>query len=150
MRAEKETSADATLAADCRTEVFELHRFVGWWLRGEVPDTDAAFSLFPDALAEEFVLVSPSGRAEVRAEVLARIRAAHGEHADPAHDYALWVRELACRPLGPDHAFCTYEEWHSLRGVERGRRSTALLRREPGAPNGVVWEHVHETWLPER
>ena len=47
-----------------------------------------------------------------------------------------------------DRALVMYEEWHSLKGEESARLSTVLFEKRAGAPNGVAWLHVHETWLP--
>lgn len=142
-----ETTSGDALAADCRTEVIELHRFFTWWLRGEVPNTDAAFSLVPDALGEDFVLVAPGGGTQERAALLSWLRGAHGSRAGAVRDFRIWIRNYRCRRLGPDHALACYEEWQALDGAERGRLSTAVFRRAADRPNGVVWEHVHETWI---
>ncbi len=144
-----ETTSGDPIAADCRTEVVELHRFLGWWMRGEVPETDAAFALVADALAPDFLWIPPEGPARDRAATLAALRAAHAAHAAAQPPPRIWIAAYRCRPLGADHALAVYEEWQTRAGGDRGRRVTALFRRSPDRPNGVVWEHRHETWLPD-
>jgi hypothetical protein len=44
----------------------------------------------------------------------------------------------------------TYEAWQRhADGTVTGRLSTVVFRDQAGTPNGLVWAHVHETWLPE-
>jgi hypothetical protein len=44
-------------------------------------------------------------------------------------------------------AVMTYHELQLNDGVPNQRLSTVVFRQDPAAPNGLVWVHVHETWM---
>lgn len=134
----------ARLAAD---EVERLHEFFHDWFVGELPDTDEAYASFADALAEDFIIISPSGTVTKKADLLARLRESHSSGKEAG--VKIWIRGFELRRLlGDDVVVVNYEEWQEI-GVRRtGRVSTAVLKRDETAPAGIVWLHLHETWLP--
>ncbi|MEM6792441.1 MAG: DUF4440 domain-containing protein [Acidobacteriota bacterium] len=134
----------------CAQEVEDLHRFFHDWFVGVLPDTEEAFERFATVMSEGFVIVSPSGNVTERADLLGRLRQAHGSAAaSEGGGIKIWIRNLKVRRTLDDLAVVTYEEWQQ-RGEEQatGRVSTALLRNAEGKPAGVEWLHLHETWLP--
>ncbi len=129
-------------------EIKGLHTFFERWFLGSLPNNTETFERCTEALGPGFELVTPGGRVLTRAEITAQVREAHGSRAATPGGFRIWIEGFACRPLGGGRSLARYEEWHELEGARRGRLSTAVFRSEPGAPNGILWEHVHETWLP--
>ncbi|MEM1177917.1 MAG: DUF4440 domain-containing protein [Acidobacteriota bacterium] len=133
-------------AQACADEVEGLHQFFHDWFVGELPDTDEAYARFADALAPEFIIISPSGRVSRRDGLLESLRGAHGSGKETG--VKIWIRGFDVRFEQGDLAIVNYEEWQQRRGSKTGRVSTAMLQRDPEAPGGVRWLHLHETWLP--
>jgi len=129
----------------CEREVRELHVFFERWFRGELPE--GAFARVADALAEDFVLISPRGARDDRASILAAIRGARGGRSAA---FSIVIESFESRWQGTDACLVTYEE-HQREGDDAtARASSALFRRDDDAPVGVRWVHLHETWLPDR
>ena len=136
---------DGPVEERCLREVEELHRFFAEWFRGELPDDDASFQRFAGVLTPSFEIHPPDGGVLERGEILARVRGAHGAHAQDGFD--IRIENAAARWLGDGMLEATYEEWQTEGGESRGRRSRALMRQNAGAPNGVDWVRVEETWI---
>ena len=90
-----------------------------------------------NALAANFEMVNPEGQRLSRDELLALLRQSHG--SQQGTDYALQVRNISIEPLGEKIFRVKYEEWQRLGESVRGRRSTAVMRLAPQAPEGVEW-----------
>ncbi len=134
--------------ADCGREVTDLHVFLEGWLAGTLPRDAATFARFENVIGDGFLIVSPLGTVTDRAALLPEFEAGHGALADQADNFRIWIENYRCvRDLG-DRALVMYEEWHGLGESTSARLTTALFQRQAGTPNGVVWSHVHETWLP--
>jgi hypothetical protein len=41
----------------------------------------------------------------------------------------------------------TYEEWQKIEGKVTTRISSVLFQNSNITPNGLLWFHVHETWI---
>jgi len=134
----------SSLASQARDEIVELHAFFEGWFRGDL-DADA-FSRLEEALAEGFVMIGPDGEGRRRGPLLEGIRA--GREAHPGIE--IEIRNPRTVFEGGEHALLTYEEWQEGEDGPTGRISTALFRRDEGAPRGVVWVHLHETWLGQK
>ncbi len=132
----------------CAREAVELHDFFRDWLTGALPRTPAAFGRFRAAMGDGLLVISPRGTVSARDDILAEFEGLHGQLADKAGRFEITVKNVQClRSLG-DALLCTYEEWHRLEGESSARLTTVLYGRNPDAPLGVEWLHVHETWLP--
>ena len=134
----------------CAREVRAFHAFLRDWLAGAVPRTAATFARFSAVLDGGLEVVSPLGGVTRRDALVDEFEALHGQLAADADAFAIWIENVRCRWTVGDHALVAYEEWHRRRGATSARLSTALFRRDEAAPCGVVWLHVHETWLPGR
>jgi hypothetical protein len=128
------------------SETTGVHDFFADWFHGSVPDTDAAYARFADALHPDFSMVVTTGVALDRAAVLGFVRGAHGSRPDTFH---IGIRNFTARLTSPDAALVTYEEWQ-FDGDEvlTARTSTAYFVADPSAPEGVAWRHLHETLHP--
>lgn len=128
----------------CKREIGELHDFFEVWFTGALANTDEQFARFADVMAEGFAIISPSGALSERPALLASLRAAHGRQPD----LRIWTQNHQLRHQTGDLALLTYEEWQTTAaGATTARLSTVLFGSQAGAPNRVVWLHVHETWL---
>ena len=136
------------METQCEQEVRAFHAFLRDWLTGAVPRTAGTFARFSDALEGGLEVVSPLGTVTGRDALVDEFEGLHGQLAGDADAFEIWIENFRCRWDLGDHAVVSYEEWHRRRGATSARLSTALFRREERAPGGVVWLHVHETWLP--
>ena len=130
------------LARRCQREVEGLHEFFQGWLSGTLDP--GSFSRVEDALGPGFALIGPDGVRRAREPLLDRVRRAHGSRPR----LRIRIRDVTVVVAGEDRCLVTYEEWQDDSDGSSGRISTALFRREEGAPEGVRWIHLHETWLP--
>lgn len=127
-------------------EIVELHDFFQAWLGGTLPATDAAYARLVDTQAPEFALITPGGELVPGERLLAQLRAAHGTRPG----WRMWIERVELRLQQGGLTVATYEEWQRhADGTVTGRLSTVLFRAQPDTPNGLVWLHVHETWLPD-
>lgn len=133
--------------AACVREVEEFHQFFQDWFTGVLPRTPKAFARFSDQLADDFEIITPRGDRIAKPALVTGLEQAHGKL--PA-TMKIWIRHCRVRPLGNGLWLATYEEWQNKGGEERGRLSSAVFREHATAPNGMLWLHVHETWLPQK
>jgi hypothetical protein len=62
----------------------------------------------------------------------------------------MWIAQAALVAEQGGLVLATYEEWQrQADGSGSGRLSSVVFRQQPGTPNGLLWLHVHETWLPQ-
>lgn len=132
----------------CHTEVIELHRFFQDWMNAVLEPTDENFRL-SEVLADNFAMVTPVGARVSRPEIEQQARASHGAYRDSEEPLTIRIENLEGRALTTGAYLLGYDEWQETPDGNHGRRSTAVFREQPDAPNGVEWVHVHETWLPD-
>jgi hypothetical protein len=127
-------------------ELVELHDFFQGWLGGTLPATDEVYTRLSDTQAPEFAIITPGGELIPSPILLAQLRAAHGSRPG----WQMWIENAELRFTQDGLTVATYEEWQRhADGKVTGRLSTVIFRDQPDTPNGLVWVHVHETWLPE-
>ena len=143
-----ERAAGASMEERCHREVLDLHRFFQDWFNGALEPSDEEFARFAGVMAEGFTIISPSGRTSERGPLLEGLRGAHGRWSD--RPGRIWIEDFKLHHLAENAALVTYEEWQESAEGTRGRLSTGLFEPSAEAPNGVVWLHVHETWLEPR
>lgn len=136
-----------SLAERCETEVRELHAFFEDWFTGERPRTNDALARLETALGAEFELLGPEGDIATRAEIIDAVEARHGAAVDAEAPDRIDIEAVDVRFERDGVCLLTYEEHQRTAGSWRGRRSTALFEAAENAPGGVVWRHLHETWL---
>ncbi len=121
-----------------RTEIATMHdRFARWFNDGD----ETAIAGVEGALAPGFVMVSPSGRLEERGELMMALRSSGARRP-----IELATRVLRVEALGEGRSVAVYEETQRERDQTRTIVSTALFERAEGAPGGVHWLHLHETF----
>lgn len=132
------------ISALVQTEIELLHQFFADWFNGDLPKTEEAYAPFVAALADDFVIVAPGGKARERVALLQGLWDAH----DSQTDIRIWIEAVQLRRVRGDIVWATYEEWQTIGGNTTGRISTAIFSRQPEGEPALKWEHVHETWLP--
>ena len=122
-----------------KREVRARHEAFEAWLkgRGTLEETERAF-------APGMERVAPSGAAQGREAILADLRAAHGA-LGPA--FAIAIEDVVALWSEGDAVLVRYVERQIVDSRETARRSTALMTRDAGAPEGVAWRFVQETWI---
>ncbi len=126
-------------------EVHELHRFFEAWLAGRGPSNADHYARLEKSLAPGFSIISPNGKEMGRDELIQLLQGSFGERGE---GFRLWVHALRGHEIAPGIVLVTYEEWQSISGHDRSRKSSAILRCDPEPEGACVWLHVHETWLP--
>ncbi|MGV9770901.1 DUF4440 domain-containing protein [Streptosporangium sp. NPDC003464] len=132
-------------AAACRAEIVRLHRIIEGWLSGRTPRTAGEFAAFAQAHLPDFTLSGPDGASLTRGQVLAWVEAAHGR----VPGIEIRIREVELVAAAGPLLVAAYQEWQHGTGADRNRRATVVFLRDPDAPHGLRWRHLHETWTPE-
>lgn len=130
---------------DIAAEIRRLHQFFIDWFNGVVPKTAEAFESFRSATAADFSIIPPSGDL-IPIEQLAQ-GLFEARNKRPGLD--IDVKKMTIQHKMGDFYLATYEEWQLEKGETewKGRISSALLSKNRAAPAGLLWHHVHETWL---
>ena len=91
-------------------------------------------------------MVAPNGRFILRNPLMIGLRQSYG--AWQKHPGSLiHIRNIMLQWQRHDTVLVTYEEWQTIGEQKTARASTVLFGLQDGLPNGLVWLHVHETWL---
>jgi len=131
-------------AARAETEIRELHEFFQQWYRGALGAE--AFRRFEDVVGPAFEIVLPDAEVLDREEILDAVRSRRGQEPDAS----LWIREVHVVEANDQFIIARYQEWQRRDDADpQGRLSTAVFSIDETAPNGLIWRHVHETWLEQ-
>ena len=120
-------------------EIEELHVAFEQWFGGESENLDRVEA----ALTHDFTMVTPNGETVERADLIEGLKEAQG-----AVELKIEIKNTTVRWEGADGMLVTYEEWQTTPTNSNARQSTVLFEHDWGAPNGLRWVHVHETWMP--
>jgi hypothetical protein len=124
-------------------ECVDLHAFFLAWLRPH-NGTKLDPQRFERAFDPEFRLVGPDGGVRDRAGIVAWL---HDLKEGRGADFRMEVSDFRAVWQEGDAILLEYVETQYLQGKTTQRQSTALLKRAPDAPAGMVWVHLQETWL---
>ncbi|MFW9778021.1 MAG: hypothetical protein ACFFE8_04140 [Candidatus Heimdallarchaeota archaeon] len=130
-------------------EIRELHDFFVKWYNGQIPRSKVGFSRLEEAIADDFVLLSPNGQINSRKQVIDHIYSAYGSHKKDTTPFQIRIENITIQPISSSFFIAMYEEWHDSNRIHPGRISTALFHINPNLANGVEWIHLHETWIPD-
>lgn len=136
--------ADHPLAQAAIAETESLHSFFETWLGGFGLTDEKAFARVEAALAPGFSLVGPDGLRASREAVLAALTAERGARGP---DFRIRVEAPEPLAVEPPLVVLAYRERQGRAGAETLRQSMAVFRADEGAPNGVRWLTLQETWV---
>jgi hypothetical protein len=136
-----------SLAAAAAKEVVDLHVWLEDWLGGLRPRAALEADRLARALGEGFVIISPDGSRETREATLGGIGGAYGSRGSPADPFRIWITEVETLMEAGGLVAIGYIENQHKDGRHTARRSSAVFEARAGAPNGVVWRMLHETWI---
>lgn len=129
-------------------EIVELHNFFEAWFRGELPRTPGTFERYRRVMADDFQMVTPSGRRLGGERLASSMWEAHGQCSEMEPPFTIQIENPEVRWVSRDVCVATYDEAQRVEGELKVRTSTVLFQRDDRAPNGLVWYQLHETWLP--
>ena len=124
-------------------ECVDLHEFFRAWLsphNGSKLDPQR----FERAFDPEFRLVGPDGGVRDRAAIVSWL---YDLKEGRGADFRMEVSDFRSVWQQGDAILLEYMETQYLQGKTTQRQSTALMKRAPGAPAGMLWVHLQETWL---
>lgn len=120
-------------------EIVELHAFFQGRFFGEIESMDRLQA----ALAPEFTMVGPNGAEVDRATTIGLV-------ADVASPIEIETVDHELLLDAGDVLVARYREVHRIGDESTQRMSTVVFRRDPDAPNGLLWVRVHETWAGDQ
>ncbi len=136
--------AEDSMQEQIAQEVTELHQFFQDWFNDELAENDTAFSRFAQVMAPQFEIVGPDGNTTAREKLLPLLRGLHASRVEQS--FRIEVKNIRSRSLGSGLYLVSYEEWQYTGDKTRNWQSSVIMRSSEGKPNGLVWEHVHETY----
>ncbi len=136
-------SQQSPLFRKASAEVIDLHRFFEDWYDAATADkTD--FNRCEHTFSQAFRMIPPTGRIFDRAETIELIRA---NRASFRGDFNIEISDIRASFETDGIVMLTYVEAQSRAGKYSRRQASALFTASSSAPNGVEWQHLHETWL---
>ncbi len=136
-------SQQSPLFQKASAEVLDFHRFFEAWYDTATADkTD--FGRCERTFGHAFRMIPPTGRIFDRAETVELIRANRGSFHG---NFSIEISDIRASFETEDTIVVTYIEAQSRAGKYSRRQASALLTASSSAPNGVEWQHLHETWL---
>jgi len=125
-------------------EIEAVHDFLQAWLGGDPTLDEAAWRNFENVIGPKFTIISPNGEATERVPLMMQIKAARGARG---LNFRIWTKNHNLHYADDRVCVGTYEEWQSDDDEPTARRSTVVFARASGLPRGLVWMHLHETWM---
>lgn len=120
-------------------EIVELHALFEEWFRGKGPEN---LQRLERVLSPNFTMTPPNGTVVDRGQLLADLAGSRGSRR-----ITITIEQPRLLWSSGDAALASYVEEHRHTDYTTQRRSTALFTLSDGAPNGVAWQHLHETWI---
>ena len=136
-------SQQSPLFRKASAEVIDFHRFFEAWYDAATADhTD--FGRCERTFGQAFHMIPPTGRIFDRAETIELIRA---NRATFQGNFTIEISDIRASYETVDTIVLTYVEAQTRAGKYSRRQASALFTASSSAPNGVEWQHLHETWL---
>jgi len=130
------------LIARAQAEVVKRHDFFVEWFTGRATEAELQTSI--RAFAPDLVMIEPDSNTIGTDQIVDMITSARGMR--PA-DFEIRVELIASRQISDDVALVIYDEHQLIDDQKSARRSSAVFSADPGAPEGVVWRQLQETWI---
>ncbi len=136
-------SQQPSLFQQASAEVLDFHRFFEGWYDAATADS-IDFGRCERTFGQAFHMIPPTGRVFDRAQTIELIRA---NRASFHGDFSIEISDIRASFETADTIVLTYIEAQSRAGKFSRRQASALFTASSSAPNGVEWQHLHETWL---
>lgn len=136
-------SQQSPLFQKASAEVVDFHRFFEGWYDAATAD-GIDFGRCERTFGQAFRMIPPTGRIFDRNETIELIRA---NRASFRGDFTIEISDIRASFETDDAIVLTYVEAQSRAGKYSRRQASALFTASSSAPNGVEWQHLHETWL---
>ena len=124
-------------------EIVELHQFFQDWYNNILSASPDNFARCEKVLADDFTIIFPNGDKVLCKPLLEGLRKAHNSRIN----MRIWIEDIQVLYQLGDLILATYEEWQETEGKVTTRVSSVLFKKTPETPNGLLWLHVHETWI---
>jgi len=137
------------IAARVHTEIEDLHlNFFQAWYRGELPNTDAAFSRLSSVLSDDFFYIAADSSEWARQATLDLLRGLWGTDAGETERIA----EITVRGIEGSTVWATYKEYQNwtVPALVLPPGQSSWISSAVFTLNGtrLLWRHLHETYLP--
>lgn len=132
----------SNLQKRAEAEIVKRHAFFVDWFTGKADDQameDCARSFAPD-----FRMIWPDAAEHQRDPVTELLRGMRNTKGD---EYAIEVVIRHAVQYSPDLVLITFDEHQWTAEGKNVRRAAALFSPDDGAPEGVVWRHLQQTWV---
>ncbi|EQD84228.1 hypothetical protein [Saccharopolyspora erythraea] len=129
------------LAGRVAAEVERQHRLLARWLGTECDSS--VIDELRESHSPGFTMTTVEGAALAAEDLFSDL--AESRNTTPGLEIA--VSDIELVTSSPDLAVVRFRETHRHHGRTTQRRTTAVLRQDPAAPNGFRWQHVHETTI---
>ncbi|WP_368517433.1 hypothetical protein [Rhizobium sp.] len=136
-------SQQSPLFRKASAEVIDFHRFFEAWYDAATAD-ETDFGRCERTFGQAFHMIPPTGRVFDRAETIELIRA---NRATFQGNFAIEISDIHASYETADTIVLTYVEAQMRAEKYSRRQASALFTASSSAPNGVEWQHLHETWL---
>lgn len=126
-------------------EIVKFYLFFERWRRGEVESNEAFYASLKAVCSPSGAFIHPSGAEQALHDCIDALRKVHGDKKGT--NYRVWVDQVLPTKEG-DLWVVKYDKWE-LSGEERlCCLSSARLRpKEGNSLDGLIWEHVRQTWV---
>ena len=124
-------------------EVIDLHQFFQDWFRADLPQTEAVFARFDEAMHPTFHIIPPSGALVPKEKIVAGLYNGHGQ----SPEIEIWIEDAQLQFQSDHFLIVTYHELQVNNNQKTDRISTAVFQPDANLPNQLRWLHVHETWV---
>jgi len=136
-------SQESSLFRKASAEVIDFHRFFEAWYDAATAD-DTDFGRCEHTFGQAFHMIPPTGRVFDRPETIELIRA---NRASFHGNFSIEISDIRATFETEDMIVLTYVEAQMRADKYSRRQASALFTASSSAPNGVEWQHLHETWL---
>ncbi len=146
--------ADGTEPPTWLREIVELHEFFERWLGADTSGrtavasqedapADATMDRLERALGPDFAMVTPSGQLLPREALVSGLAAARSSRPG----LRIEIEDPSLVAETPTLTVARYTEVQHSEGNTTRRISSVVFEQTDGAPNGLRWLHVHESWI---
>ncbi|CAG7907952.1 unnamed protein product [Brassica rapa] len=126
-------------------EVVKFFLFYERWRRGEVENSEAYAASLKASCQPGGVFVHPSGAEKSLVDTIDELRKHHGDKQ--GKKFRVWVDQVLATETAPGTWMVKLDKWEQSGDERIGCTTTVKFTAKEG--EGLVWEHVKQTWSEE-